>query len=54
MFNDIFKKEHPRISQEFGLNQKIYKQFGLDGHNGIDFACNTGTPLYSVLTGKVI
>jgi hypothetical protein len=34
-----------RISQKFGLNPQIYKQFGLKGHNGIDFATPNGTQL---------
>lgn len=41
-----------RISQVFGENPKWYPQSG--GHNGIDFACNVGTLVYSAQDGKVI
>lgn len=34
-----------RISQLFGKNPQMYAKFGLKGHNGIDFACPTGTQL---------
>lgn len=36
-----------RISQIFGINPQIYNQFGLAGHNGIDFATPTATPVYA-------
>ena len=40
-----------RVSQEFGERPDVYKQFGMKGHNGIDFACAIGTPLYSPFEG---
>ena len=33
------------ISQFFGKNPEIYKQFNIKGHNGIDFRTPNGTPL---------
>ena len=52
-FEDIFKGKLPPISQEFGENPEIYAQFGMIGHNGIDFACIVGTPLYATHDGIV-
>ena len=40
-------EEKYRISQAFGLNPQIYKRFGMKGHNGIDYACPQGTPVYA-------
>ncbi len=46
-----------RVTQRFGGNAQIYKQFGLIGHNGIDF---TGefpgvlVPIYSPIEGEII
>ena len=35
------------ITQKFGENKlPIYKQMGMLGHNGIDFACWRGEPIY--------
>ena len=52
-FEDIFLSDVPRISQEFGENPEMYAQFGMIGHNGIDFACPTGTPIYATHSGIV-
>lgn len=41
------------ISQVFGVNPAVYARFGLDGHNGIDFAVVEGTPVYAVAAGTV-
>lgn len=57
--------KHPidrvHITQNFGLNPKVYKQFGLNGHNGIDYrtAFQDETPkgkryITAALTGEVI
>ncbi len=44
-----------KISQHFGENlNTYYKADGLIGHQGIDFAMPTGTPVYSTVNGKVI
>lgn len=42
------------ISQKFGENKIDYSQFGLIGHNGIDYAAPTGTPYYAVTDGWII
>jgi len=37
----------PTVTQGFGQNPQIYNQFGLDGHNGIDFDCPIGTTVFA-------
>lgn len=51
--NFLRQQKPPRISQEFGMNPGIYKQYGMKGHNGIDFAVPVGTPIYMPFDGKV-
>lgn len=42
------------ISQEFGENKNpFYQQMGMLGHNGIDFPCQTGSPVYASHDGLV-
>lgn len=43
-----------RISQEFSKNPDMYKKFGFLGHNGIDYATPSGTPILAPHNGKVI
>lgn len=48
-----------QVSQLFGnkliINGvDIYTQYGLSGHNGVDYAIVNGTPLYSCITGTVV
>jgi len=37
----------PLITQGFGQNPDMYKPFGLNGHNGIDFGVPEGTVVYA-------
>jgi len=41
----------PRITQQFGLNPAMYDQFGLKGHDGIDFGVRVGTPIFAPFDG---
>lgn len=42
------------ISQNFGERPDYYKQFGLNGHEGIDFAVPNGTPVFAIADGTVV
>lgn len=44
----------PRISQKFGITpfSDIYKQFGMIGHNGRDYAIPTGTSIFAPIDGE--
>ncbi len=37
----------PTITQGFGQNPDMYKQYGFDGHNGFDFGVPEGTLIYA-------
>jgi murein DD-endopeptidase MepM/ murein hydrolase activator NlpD len=55
---NIFQGEG-QVSQLFGNkliinNVDVYAQYGLKGHNGVDYAIVNGTPLYSCINGTVI
>lgn len=39
------------VNQAFGLNPQTYAQFGLAGHNGIDFMATHGQPVYAAHDG---
>lgn len=43
-----------RVSQIFGVNKKNYIKYGLQGHDGVDFACPTGTKLIAPFDGIII
>lgn len=45
-------QRRPRISQHFGLNPQIYSQFGMKGHNGIDFGIPVGTKIFAAEHGE--
>lgn len=42
------------ITQIFGVNPQNYAQFGLKGHNGIDYALPNGTKVLAPHGGKII
>lgn len=42
------------ISQRWGENPDYYSSnLGMKGHNGVDFACPTGTPVYACHDGTI-
>lgn len=41
------------ITQVFGANPQLYVQFGLAGHNGLDFGTPVGTPIMASAPGIV-
>lgn len=41
------------VSQPFGVNPQDYAQFGIKGHNGLDWPCVTGTTIYASQDGIV-
>lgn len=42
------------LNQGFGVNYVTYKQFGLQGHNGLDLEAYHGQPVYASHDGTVI
>lgn len=42
------------LTQQFGVNKANYVQFGLQGHNGLDYALPTATQVIAPHDGKVI
>lgn len=49
---DGVKQKRPRLTQGFGEDfivngRYVYRSFGMDGHNGVDFGCPIGTPIYA-------
>lgn len=50
--SDIFIGNFP-ITQTFGVNKASYLKFGLQGHNGVDFGCTTGTQVVSAADGWI-
>ena len=40
-----------RVSQWFGANPQMYEQFGMAGHNGLDYAVPVGTPILAAHGG---
>jgi len=49
----ILRPVPDRISQVFGANPKLYKRFGLLGHNGIDYASPKGREIKATDSGTV-
>lgn len=42
------------FTQVFGGNEKTYKQFGLKGHNGLDWLAIHGQPIYAAHEGDAL
>ncbi len=53
ILGDIFIGNFP-VTQGYGGNPEAYKQFGLAGHNGIDFGVPDNTQIISATNGKVV
>src|SRR3990167_6123949 len=47
-------KGNYKVSQIYGVNPQNYKQYGLNGHEGIDYACSTGTEILACDSGVII
>jgi hypothetical protein len=43
-----------RLTQAFGENPRVYRRFGLPGHNGLDWGMPVGTDILAVDEGFVI
>lgn len=53
ILSDIFKGDFP-ISQGYGSNPSYYAQFGLAGHEGIDWATPVGTEIVAPFDGIIL
>lgn len=53
ILSDIFEGDYP-ISQYYGANPKYYSQFGLKGHEGIDWATPTGVKILAPFDGQIL
>jgi murein DD-endopeptidase MepM/ murein hydrolase activator NlpD len=42
------------VTQYFGENERLYRLWGLKGHNGIDLVKPHGSPLYAVEDGEIV
>src|SRR5579859_893245 len=50
---DVWPSEFRTINQYFGANPQNYAQFGLPGHEGIDFMALDGSKVFCVAPGTV-
>ncbi len=53
ILSDIFVGDFP-VTQTYGNNPQYYSQFGLAGHEGIDFGTPTGTPILAPFDGIIL
>lgn len=42
------------VTQYFGENERLYRIYGMKGHNGIDLVRPHGSPLYAVEDGEIV
>lgn len=49
-----FFKTEQRVSQLYGARPDYYKQFGFNGHEGVDYATTVGTELRSPFDGIIL
>lgn len=50
-FTTAWIQKRPVVTQYFGERPEVYRQFGLAGHNGIDFRAKVGTPIHAPISG---
>lgn len=43
-----------QTTQQFGQNLIDYSQFGIKGHNGEDYGCNSGVPVFAAHKGTIV
>ncbi len=53
VLSDIFEGDFP-VTQVYGNNPQYYSQFGLAGHEGIDFGTPNGTPILVPFDGQIL
>ena len=46
-------QKRPVITQHFGENPDMYKQFNIEAHNGYDYRASVGTPIFASIDGVV-
>lgn len=49
----LFDKDYP-VTQGYGANPDYYKQFGLPGHEGVDYGTPNGTPILAPFDGTIL
>jgi|CXWL01.1.fsa_nt_gi murein DD-endopeptidase MepM/ murein hydrolase activator NlpD len=47
------KELQPVVTQKFGANPRLYKKFGLKGHEGGDFRAAVGMTVYAPIDGTI-
>jgi murein DD-endopeptidase MepM/ murein hydrolase activator NlpD len=52
-FQPVLPVIFARVTQRFGARPEYYKQFGLVGHEGVDFGGATGDVVLSIASGVV-